>query len=116
MIEPTESYTKKELDRFADAVLAIKEIIVQHPKALLSAPHFTPIDRVDEVSANRNLVLNETIHHLPRLCHHNRMKPSLLMELSISAIKEKIIEASSGSQVRFDPLSRMIHTIKPHVR
>jgi glycine dehydrogenase len=97
MIEPTESYTKKELDRFADAVLAIKEIIVQHPKALLSAPHFTPIDRVDEVSANRNLVLNETIHHLPAL-PYNRIKPSLLMELSISAIKEKIIEASSGSQ------------------
>ncbi len=97
MIEPTESYTKKELDRFASAVLAIKEIIVQHPKALLSAPHFTPIDRVDEVSANRNLVLNETIHHLPAL-PYNRIKPSLLMELSISAIKEKIIEASSGSQ------------------
>jgi hypothetical protein len=52
---------------------------------------------VDEVSANRNLVLNETIHHLPAL-PYNRIKPSLLMELSISAIKEKIIEASSGSQ------------------
>ena len=25
MIEPTESYTKKELDRFAEAVLAIKD-------------------------------------------------------------------------------------------
>ena len=97
MIEPTESYTKKELDRFADAVLAIKELIVQHPKVLLSAPHFTPIDRVDEVSANRNLILHETIHHLPSL-PHNRMKPSMLLELSISEIKQKIIEASKEGQ------------------
>ena len=97
MIEPTESYTKKELDRFADAVLAIKELIVQHPKVLLSAPHFTPIDRVDEVSANRNLILRETIHHLPSL-PHNRMKPSMLLELSISEIKQKIIEASKEGQ------------------
>ena len=32
MIEPTESYTKAELDRFADAVICIKEIIKECPE------------------------------------------------------------------------------------
>ena len=32
MIEPTESYTKMELDRFADAVVAIKDLIENYPK------------------------------------------------------------------------------------
>ena len=35
------------------------------PQAIKSAPHFTPIDRVDEVSANRNLCLREKLDHLP---------------------------------------------------
>ena len=34
MIEPTESYTKKELDRFVEAVLAIKDIIEEAPYVL----------------------------------------------------------------------------------
>lgn len=93
MIEPTESYTKKELDRFADAVLAIREIIKECPQALKSAPHFTPIDRVDEVAANRNLCLKEKLDHLPSL-PFNRVKPSILNELEISGIKERILEAS----------------------
>lgn len=93
MIEPTESFTKSELDRFADAVIAIKELILDHPKVLQTAPHFTPIDRVDEVSANRNLILREDIQHLPPL-PFNRIKNSTLMNLSISEIKEKIIQAN----------------------
>ena len=35
------------------------------PEVLRSAPHFTPIDRVDEVGANRNLCLREKLEHLP---------------------------------------------------
>ena len=42
MIEPTESFTKSELDRFADAVIAIKNLILQNPEVLNTAPHFTP--------------------------------------------------------------------------
>ena len=93
MIEPTESFTKSELDRFADAVVAIKELILDHPEVLQTAPHFTPIDRVDEVAANRNLILREDIQHLPPL-PFNRIKNSTLMNLSISEIKEKIIQAN----------------------
>lgn len=91
MIEPTESYTKSELDRFIEAVICIKEIISDCPEAVKSAPHFTPIDRVDEVAANRNLILQESLDHLPSL-HLNRIKPSILKNLEIREIKSRIID------------------------
>ncbi len=61
MIEPTESYTKAELDRFEEAVRHILKIVREKPEALNQTPFFTPIDRVDEVSANRNLILKRAI-------------------------------------------------------
>jgi len=91
MIEPTESYTKPELDRFADAVITIKEIISECPEAFKTAPHFTPIDRVDEVGANRNLILHEKLDHLPSL-HINRIHPSTLNQLQVSEIKNRILD------------------------
>ena len=97
MIEPTESYTKKELDRFVEAVLAIKDIIEDAPFVLKSAPHFTPIDRVDEVSANRNLRLHEPLDRLPPL-PHNRISPSELMRLDVDEIKSRIIQLAKDTQ------------------
>jgi glycine dehydrogenase len=91
MIEPTESYTQTELDRFADAVLAIKDIIEEHPEVVAGAPHFTPIDKVDEVAANRNLCLSEKLDHLPAL-PLNRIQPNVLMELEINEIKKRILQ------------------------
>jgi glycine dehydrogenase len=97
MIEPTESYTKQELDRFIDAVFAIKDIIEGSPFVLKSAPHFTPIDKVDEVSANRNLSLHEPLDKLPPL-PHNRINPSELMRLKISEIKARVIKLAKDTQ------------------
>jgi len=90
MIEPTESYTQKELDRFAEAVLVIKDIIEKHPNVVAGAPHFTPIDRVDEVSANRNLCLAESLEHLPAL-PLNRIQPKVLQDLEIDQIKKRLL-------------------------
>ena len=98
MIEPTESFTKKELDRFADAVIAIKRLIMSTPEVLNTAPHFTPID-LDEVSANRNLIIWK-IRHLPL---HLWNKDSTLQSLSIEEIHNKVIDAHRAEpQVRFD--------------
>jgi glycine dehydrogenase len=97
MIEPTESYTKKELDRFIDAVFAIKDIIEDFPYVLKSAPHFTPIDKVDEVTANRKLSLYEKLDKLPSL-PHNRISPSELMRLEIPEIKNRVIKLAKDSQ------------------
>jgi glycine dehydrogenase len=68
MIEPTETYGKKELDQFSDVVSTIFKLINEHPEVLKTVPHFTPIDRVDEVNANKNPILTEIItSHLPEI-------------------------------------------------
>jgi glycine dehydrogenase subunit 2 len=57
MIEPTETETKETLDAFAEAMLQIAEEARTAPEKLHEAPHTTPIGRLDEVQAARNLVL-----------------------------------------------------------
>lgn len=57
MIEPTETEDKKTLDAFADAMIKIAEEAVSNPDLLKEAPHNTPVSRVDEVKAARDLVL-----------------------------------------------------------
>ena len=61
MLEPTETYGKKELDQFADVVTTILNLVNEHPEVLKTVPHFTPIDRVDELAANKNPFLSEAI-------------------------------------------------------
>ncbi len=53
MIEPTESEGREELDAFADAMIAIAREAEEEPATVTSAPHTTPIRRVDEASAAR---------------------------------------------------------------
>ncbi len=66
MFEPTETYTKKELDQFVGVVETILKLVNEHPEVLKTVPHFTPIDRVDEVGANKNPMFCEKItSHLP---------------------------------------------------
>ena len=92
MIEPTESYTKGELDRFADAVLALYELIEERPEVLLTVPHFTPIDRVDDVPANKKPVMSEIITKLPEVLP-NRKEPAKLWGMDMNSIKLAILEA-----------------------
>lgn len=57
MIEPTETENKQTLDRFAEAMLSIAKEAHETPDLLTSAPHNTPIKRLDEVKAAKDLVL-----------------------------------------------------------
>ena len=57
MIEPTETESKQTLDVFSDVLLKIAEEARTNPDLLKSAPHSTPIGRLDEVKAARDLVL-----------------------------------------------------------
>ena len=57
MIEPTETENKQTLDAFADALLKIADEAKLHPELLKDAPHFTPIGRLDEVKAAKDLAL-----------------------------------------------------------
>jgi Glycine cleavage system protein P (pyridoxal-binding), C-terminal domain len=94
MIEPTESYTKAELDRLCDAIISIQNVIRKNPKSAALAPRFTPIDRVDETEANRKPVLFEKLERLPEILP-NRKSPALLAELEVSEIEDLILKNSS---------------------
>jgi glycine dehydrogenase len=90
MIEPTESYTKAELDRFVEAVQAILKLAKEHPSVLNSAPHFTPIDRVEEVEANRDVCLSESLDTLP-VINPARVSTKELAQLTVPEIYAKIV-------------------------
>jgi glycine dehydrogenase subunit 2 len=53
MIEPTETETKEDLDRFADALLQIADEAEKTPDVLTGAPRTTPVSRFDEAAAAR---------------------------------------------------------------
>ena len=57
MIEPTETENKQTLDKFAEAMLAIVKEAKENPDLLHNAPHNTPVGRLDEVKAARDLIL-----------------------------------------------------------
>ena len=57
MIEPTETEGKPGLDAFIRAMREIARESAESPELVLQAPHTTPVKRVDEVGAARNLIL-----------------------------------------------------------
>jgi glycine dehydrogenase subunit 2 len=57
MIEPTESEPKEELDAFCEAMLAIAREAEERPELVRTAPHTTPVRRLDEARAARTPVL-----------------------------------------------------------
>jgi glycine dehydrogenase subunit 2 len=58
MIEPTETESKEMLDYFADAMIKIDDEINTDADKLHQAPYTTPVRRLDEVAAARNLNIN----------------------------------------------------------
>ncbi len=57
LIEPTETETREMMDRFADAMVAIIEEASVDIGRLKGAPYTTPVRRLDDVKAARNLDL-----------------------------------------------------------
>lgn len=92
MIEPTESYNKGELDRFAEVVNTMNHLINEHPEVLTTAPHFTPIYKVDEVDANKNLQFFEKIKELPEVLI-NKVEPARLNNMKVVDIAQEILKA-----------------------
>jgi len=56
MIEPTENESKETLDGFIDVMRRIAEEAKNDPELVKSAPHLTPIGRVDDVLAAKHPV------------------------------------------------------------
>ena len=59
MIEPTETEHKETLDAFATAMMQIADEARDNPDLLREAPHVTPVRRLDEVKAARDLVVTD---------------------------------------------------------
>lgn len=57
MVEPTETESKKSLDDFLAAMKKIIQECKENPALVHSAPHTTPVKRLDEVTAARNPIL-----------------------------------------------------------
>ena len=53
MIEPTETESKETLDAFIDAMKEIAREAEESPEILHTAPHNTPVRRLDEATAAR---------------------------------------------------------------
>jgi glycine cleavage system P protein (glycine dehydrogenase) subunit 2 len=60
MIEPTESESREELDAFVEAMRRIDAEARSNPDLVRTAPHTTPVRRLDEVGAARNPVIRWT--------------------------------------------------------
>ncbi len=57
LIEPTETESREELDAYIDALIAIREEAAAQPELVQQAPHTTPVRRLDDVKAARELNL-----------------------------------------------------------
>ena len=60
LIEPTETESREELDRYVDALIAIREEANRDANLLKQAPFTTPVRRLDDVKAARELNLTWT--------------------------------------------------------
>ena len=57
MIEPTETESKETLDDFIDIMHRVAEEALADPDMVKSAPHNTPVRRLDETTAAKNPLL-----------------------------------------------------------
>jgi len=57
LIEPTETETKADCDYFIETMKTIAQEAREHPELLHDAPHISPVRRVDEVKAVKQLIL-----------------------------------------------------------
>jgi glycine dehydrogenase subunit 2 len=61
LIEPTETETKETLDRFAQVLVQILREAAEDPEIARTAPHTTPVRRLDEAAAARRPVVRQAL-------------------------------------------------------
>jgi glycine dehydrogenase subunit 2 len=61
LVEPTETETKETLDAFADAIAAILTEATEDPEVARTAPHTTPVRRLDEAGAAKRQVIRQPL-------------------------------------------------------
>ncbi|MFN8218244.1 MAG: aminomethyl-transferring glycine dehydrogenase subunit GcvPB [Solirubrobacterales bacterium] len=61
LVEPTETETKETLDEFATAIAAILAEAERDPEVARTAPHTTPVRRLDEAGAARRPLIRQQL-------------------------------------------------------
>jgi len=61
MVEPTETETRETLDAFAEAIAEILREAAEDPEIARTAPHTTPVRRLDEVGAAKRPVIRQSL-------------------------------------------------------
>jgi len=61
LIEPTETETKETLDRFAQILVEVLREAADDPEIARTAPHTTPVRRLDEAAAARRPVVRQRL-------------------------------------------------------
>ncbi len=61
MVEPTETETRETLDAFAEALAEILREAAADPEVARTAPHTTPVRRLDEVGAAKHPVIRQSL-------------------------------------------------------
>ena len=61
MVEPTETESKATMDEAIEVFRSLARLAHEDPEALHTAPHNTPVRRLDEVQAARNPVLRAAL-------------------------------------------------------
>jgi glycine dehydrogenase subunit 2 len=67
LIEPTETESKETLDEFVEAMGALLELSSSDPQAMKDAPVTTPVRRLDDVKAAKELDVSWKAPHAPHL-------------------------------------------------
>ena len=67
LIEPTETESKETLDEFVEVMGALIKLAAEHPQAMKDAPITTPVRRLDDVKAARELDVAWKAPHAPHL-------------------------------------------------
>ena len=63
MVEPCETESKETMDEVCDIYGRLFDLAYSDPDALHTAPHDTPVRRLDEVGAARNMILRYSFAH-----------------------------------------------------
>ena len=71
------------------------QLVHEQPTVLQTVPHFTPVDRIDDVSANKHVVVSTRLTTMPPVLP-NRIAPDQLAQMPLEAIAEAIRAASTA--------------------
>lgn len=95
MLEPTESFTKEELDKFADMVKSILNLVKNQPQILTTVPHFTPVAKVDELAANKTPIMRDIEIQLDPILE-DKISAAKLRNLDLDKVQSEILSAHNS--------------------